>query len=126
MPRKVALFVVGVALVIACVSLGEGSPNESPPCVTIAEAQGMDSAVLSRRLRELSGETRHLHSLLIARDGCLAVEAYWPPYNRETKHYLNSATKAVLSALVGIAVHEGRAARERTGAFLSASIRNVQ
>jgi CubicO group peptidase (beta-lactamase class C family) len=36
------------------------------------------------------------------------MEAYWPPYNRETKHYLNSATKAVLSALVGIAVREGR------------------
>src|SRR5205823_9895240 len=35
-------------------------------------------------------------------------EAYWPPYRREQKHYLNSATKAVLSALVGIAVHDGK------------------
>jgi CubicO group peptidase (beta-lactamase class C family) len=68
----------------------------------------MDSAVLSRGLRDLAGETRHLHSLLIARKGCLVVEAYWPPYTRETRHYLNSATKVVLSALVGIAVHEGR------------------
>lgn len=108
MLRSVALFVAGAALVIACASPGEGSPKESLPCVTSAEAQGMDSAALSRGLLDLSGETRHLHSLLIARNRCLVVEAYWPPYNRETKHYLNSATKAVLSALVGIAVHEGR------------------
>ena len=106
MPRKLALFLIGVALVIACVCSGQGSPNDSSPCVTTAEAQGIDSAVLSRGLRQLSSETKHLHSLLIARNSCVVIEAYWPPYNRETKHYLNSATKAVLSALVGIAVHE--------------------
>jgi CubicO group peptidase (beta-lactamase class C family) len=68
----------------------------------------MDSVALSRGLRELSAETKHLHSLLIARNRCLVIEAYWPPFNRAAKHYLNSATKAVLSALVGIAVHQGR------------------
>jgi CubicO group peptidase (beta-lactamase class C family) len=107
-PRKLALFLIGVALVIACVWPGQGSSNDSSPCVTTAEAQGMDSAVLSRGLRQLSSETKHLHSLLIARNTCVIIEAYWPPYNRETRHYLNSATKAVLSALVGIAVHERR------------------
>ncbi len=66
----------------------------------------MDSAVLSRGL--LSGGTKHLHSLLIARNGCFVLEVYWPRYNRETRHYLNSATKAVFSALVGIAIHAGR------------------
>src|SRR5258708_26935433 len=108
MPRRGRLFVAGVALVFACLVPGQGSPKGRSPCVTSAEAQGMDSATLTQGLRELSGDTKHLHSLLIARNGCLVVEAYWPPYNRETKHYLNSATKAVLSALVGIAVHEGR------------------
>ena len=68
----------------------------------------MDSAILAGGLRKLSGDVSHLHSLLIARNGCLVVEAYWPPYNRESKHYLISATKAILSALVGIAVYEGR------------------
>jgi CubicO group peptidase (beta-lactamase class C family) len=68
----------------------------------------MDSEVLSRAFRELGGETRSLHSLLVVRNGCLVVEAYWAPHQRDRKHYLNSATKAVLSALVGIAVEEGR------------------
>ena len=68
----------------------------------------MDSALLARGLQEVADQTKHLHSLLIARNGCVVIEAYWPPYNRETKHHLNSATKAVLSALVGIAVQEKR------------------
>jgi CubicO group peptidase (beta-lactamase class C family) len=108
MPRHVPVFAAGVALVIACPMLGERFPKESLPCVTTPEAQGIDAAVLSRGLRELSGDSRRLHSLLIARNGCLVIEAYWPPYHRETKHYLNSATKAVLSALAGIAIHDGR------------------
>jgi CubicO group peptidase (beta-lactamase class C family) len=108
MHRNVPVFAAGVALVIACPMLGERSSKGSLPCVTSPESQGIDAAVLSRRLRELSGETKHLHSLLIARNGCLVIEAYWPPYRRDTKHYLNSATKAVLSALAGIAVHDGR------------------
>jgi CubicO group peptidase (beta-lactamase class C family) len=74
----------------------------------------MDSAVLSRGLHGLAAETKHLHSLLISRNGCLIVEAYWPPYTRERKHYLNSATKVVLSALVGIAVHDGRLREDAT------------
>ena len=108
MPRKLPLFVLGIAVVIAGPVPAKRSPKDGLPCVTSAEAQGMDSAVLARGLRELSTDVKHLHSLLIARNGCLVVEAYWPSYNRETKHYLNSATKAVLSALAGIAVHEGR------------------
>ncbi len=68
----------------------------------------MDSNVLSRELRNMGSESKGLHSLLVARNGCLVVEAYWPPHYRDQKHYLNSATKAVLSALVGIAVHGGK------------------
>ena len=68
----------------------------------------MDSGVLSAGLRQIAPETTHLHSLLILRNDCVVVEAYWTPFNRDKKHYLNSATKAVLSALVGIAVHDGR------------------
>ncbi|TMB02155.1 MAG: serine hydrolase [Deltaproteobacteria bacterium] len=76
------------------------------PCVSTPEEQGMDSSVLQRAFRDIQREGKALHSLVVVRNGCLVVEAYWPPYHREQKHYLNSATKAFLSALVGIAVHE--------------------
>jgi CubicO group peptidase (beta-lactamase class C family) len=108
MARKACLFAAAVAFVIGRPFPAESSPNETAPCVTTAEQQGMDSAVLNRGLRDLADKTSHLHSLLIARNHCVVFEAYWPPHNRETKHYLNSATKAVLSALVGIAVQRGR------------------
>ena len=76
------------------------------PCVSTPEEQGMDSSVLQRAFRDIQREGKALHSLVVVRNGCLVVEAYWPPYHREQKHYLNSATKAFLSALVGIAVHD--------------------
>ena len=98
------------AAILTCGALGQQLPkaNGPAPCVTTPEAQGMDSGVLSRGIRDLAGDTKWLHSLLAVRNGCMVVEAYWPPFDREQKHYLNSATKAVLSALVGIAVHDGK------------------
>src|SRR5579863_6169374 len=108
MSSKIALFGAGVFLATAWAFAPEAPSKPRPACFSEAEAQGMDSAVLVRGLREIADQTKHLHSLLIARNGCIVVEAYWPPYNRETKHYLNSATKAILSALVGIAVQEKR------------------
>ena len=94
----------------ACASGGstlERSASAVPtagPCVSTPEEQGMDSSVLQRAFRDIQREGKALHSLVVVRNGCLVVEAYWPPYHREQKHYLNSATKAFLSALVGIAV----------------------
>ena len=104
----VVLLIAGAVLAAAGASSAETPAKQDAPCVTTAEAQGMDSGVLSRGFRELAAETKHLHSLLVARNDCVVVEAYWSPYNRATKHYLNSITKAVLGALVGIAVREGR------------------
>src|ERR1700694_6033196 len=91
------VFIWGTASV-----LSESTSQSTAPCVSTPEEQGMDSNILSRGLRELGGSTKGLHSLLVIRNRCLVVEAYWPPYDRDKKHYLNSATKAVLSALVGI------------------------
>jgi CubicO group peptidase (beta-lactamase class C family) len=77
-------------------------------CKTTPERQGMDSRVLASAVRELAAEKAGLHAVVVVRNGCVVFESYWPPYGRERKHYLNSATKAVLSALVGIAVHDGK------------------
>ncbi len=77
------------------------------PCTSTPEAQGMDSNVLSRGFRDIGVDGKGLHSLLVSRHGCLVIEAYWPGHDRGRKHYLNSATKAVLAALVGIAVQDG-------------------
>ncbi len=100
-----ARIIVFVALVLTATSMLCESRNQ---CESTPEQQGMDSAVLSPGLREIGGQSKGLHSLIVARNGCVVLEAYWPPYSRNQKHYLNSATKSVLSALVGIAIQEGK------------------
>jgi CubicO group peptidase (beta-lactamase class C family) len=45
--------------------------------------------------------------LLIIRNGYLITEAYFYPYPKDFKHVINSCTKSVTSALVGIALREG-------------------
>src|SRR6266849_4221597 len=69
--------------------------------------RGMDSAVLAQGLEYVGSAGKELHSLLVVRDGQLLSETYWPPYQRNQKHVLNSCTKAVVSALTGIASDDG-------------------
>ncbi len=88
------------------------SPRSPAPAASVCESspeeQGIDSSLLGRAFREMGDEGRGLHSLLVLRNGCVILEAYWRPFARDKKHYLNSATKAVLSALIGIAIHDRR------------------
>jgi CubicO group peptidase (beta-lactamase class C family) len=99
---------IGCAQSRAAKESQSGPPQTSALCESTPEQRGIDSNALSRALREMGDQTKGLHSLLVFRNGCAVLEAYWPPYRRDKKHYLNSATKAVLSALIGIAVHDGR------------------
>lgn len=48
-----------------------------------------------------------LHSVLIVRDGYLLTEAYFNPYHKDTPHPIQSITKSVIGALIGIAVEQG-------------------
>jgi CubicO group peptidase (beta-lactamase class C family) len=69
--------------------------------------QAMSAARLARVFALAQRHASQLHSLLVVRNGRLVREQYWPPNQRNTKHILNSCTKAVLSTLVGIAVALG-------------------
>jgi CubicO group peptidase (beta-lactamase class C family) len=71
------------------------------------ERQGMDSEPLVRLL-EFVQETRlNLHSLLVIRHGYLVMEAYFYPFQPDLKHGLESCTKSVTAALIGVAIREG-------------------
>jgi CubicO group peptidase (beta-lactamase class C family) len=102
------ILTTSLAIALLCLASAVVSGETKKQCESTPEQQGMDSRVLNRGLRDLNTETRGLHSLIVARNGCIVLEAYWPPYDRDRKHYLNSATKSVLSALVGIAIHDGK------------------
>jgi CubicO group peptidase (beta-lactamase class C family) len=97
---------IAAAVISLAATMASGETKDQ--CESTPEQQGMDASALSRGLRDLDAQTKGLHSLLVARNGCIVLEAYWPTYERDKKHYLNSATKSFLSSLVGIALKDGK------------------
>jgi len=79
----------------------EGWRTSSP------EAQGMDSAVLDEMFKYIQESNLDIHSLLIVRNGYLVTEGYFYPYNKEYRHIINSVTKGITSAAVGLALEDG-------------------
>lgn len=80
----------------------EGWRNKTP------EEQGMDSEKLAEMVAHIQAEQLNLHSLLIVRNGYLVSEIYGHPYNAGQTHWVASVTKSVVSALVGIAIQQGK------------------
>lgn len=91
------------------------------------EAQGMDSTRLAQMLEEISSNHTGIRSVLVIRNGHLVTEAYFHPYTRNTKIQVQSITKSVIGALVGIAIRKGyiRSVNEELlGFFPNRSIEN--
>ena len=74
--------------------------------VSTPEAQGMSSQALAEALLGLRTRNIPVHSLLIARNGYLVLDAYFFPYTDREPHDVASITKSVTSMLVGIAMDE--------------------
>ncbi len=70
-------------------------------------AHGMDPEKLAEADRTLAAEYPNLESLLIVRGGDIVYERYSGSTGPDKPHNLKSATKSVLSALVGIALSTG-------------------
>ena len=70
------------------------------------EEQGMSSERLAR-LVEFGG-SNDMDSLLVTRHGRIVLEATYAPFRAGLKHRINSATKAVVSTLVAMAIRDGR------------------
>jgi CubicO group peptidase (beta-lactamase class C family) len=69
------------------------------------EEQGMDPAALAKLVE--FGTSRSFDSLLIVRHGKIVLDAYYAPYAADIPHITNSATKAVIGSLMGIASQDG-------------------
>jgi CubicO group peptidase (beta-lactamase class C family) len=75
--------------------------------ISTPEAQGVDSRKLLEMFQDIKAKGgSDLHSILIFKNGYLITESYLPPYHKETLHNVKSASKSILSALVGIALRE--------------------
>jgi CubicO group peptidase (beta-lactamase class C family) len=84
-------------------------PTEKWPRST-PEEQGINRKRwddLVRRIRQ-ENECPHLHSLLIVRNGYLVFEEYFGGFDAETVNSLQSVTKSFTSAVMGIAIDQGK------------------
>ena len=71
------------------------------------EEQGIDSGVLADMINSIQESGKSVNSITIIRNGYLVSEAYFYPYQKGLKHFMNSCTKSFVSALVGMAAGEG-------------------
>jgi CubicO group peptidase (beta-lactamase class C family) len=75
--------------------------------VAAPEEQGMDAALLQQMLDAIREQNLNIDSVVVVHNGFIVTEKYYSPYKQDTKHGLQSVTKSVVSALVGIAIQEG-------------------
>jgi len=75
--------------------------------ISTPEEQGIDSRPLLAMLREIQEQELRIDSVIVVRNGHLVMEVYLPPYEREHRHIIFSATKGISALLVGLAIEDG-------------------
>ena len=84
----------------------DGEPLEEATGHPGAHAAGLDGVRIARLIDDTeAGSYGEIYSILISKDGTLAVEEYFREIDAETVRPIYSVTKSVASALVGIALH---------------------
>ncbi|MGH7650527.1 MAG: serine hydrolase domain-containing protein [Gemmatimonadaceae bacterium] len=73
-----------------------------------AAGAGIDTATVTRLVDRIIDRTYpDMHGILVYRNGKLVIEEYFYGYNRDRPHQMRSASKSIVSALVGIAIDRG-------------------
>lgn len=72
----------------------------------LPDEQGVDSGLLLEMLQEIKRKELNIRSIIIVRFNRLVFESYIYPYNRDISHNNKSASKSIISAMVGIALRE--------------------
>jgi CubicO group peptidase (beta-lactamase class C family) len=119
---KISLGVVSgvIAISIAVVLIIHFKPDNKPKIpapdywptdvwqLSTPEEQGLDSIKLAEGLRSIQTAGYPIHSLMIVRNGYVVLDAMFYPYDGQQPHNLGSVTKSVVSALIGIAIDQGK------------------
>ncbi len=94
-----------LALLISALTASGHAPYEWP--LSRASEEGLSQEALSRLDNHVRTQLPHVRSLLIARHGRLVFENYYGDATRDGLHNIQSMTKSISSALVGIALKKG-------------------
>jgi len=71
------------------------------------ESQGILSEDLDRMVDYIDSNHVAIHSVVIYKNGTIPYEKYFDPFNKNILHNIKSTSKGIISALTGIALHEG-------------------
>jgi len=71
------------------------------------QEQGLDVEILSKMFSVIEEENISLHSVVVVRNGDIVAEKYYGIWSPDNKHTVQSVTKTIISALVGIALEDG-------------------
>lgn len=74
---------------------------------SVPEKQGMNSAELLEMNSYIKKKLPHIRSVLVVKNGYLVFDKYYQSYGKNDLLAINSATKTITSALIGIAINKG-------------------
>jgi len=113
--KKKIVFVLCFATILAAVLCMSACPNPQkkyaidslPGCDDCPSV--LDEEILAGLVQSITdGDYGKIHSLIIIHNDGLALEKYFMGWSRDMLHHCYSATKSVTSALVGIAIDQGK------------------
>src|SRR5882672_6917645 len=67
------------------------------------EKQGMNSLIFANAIKHYKQDSINIHSLLVIKNNNVVLDASFYPFKNSYVHDLASATKSIISLLIGIA-----------------------
>lgn len=81
--------------------------SEWPWEMVTPDSQGISSDDLERMVEHIESNNLAIHSIIIYKNGTIPFEEYFEPFTSDALHNIKSTSKGIISALTGIALHEG-------------------
>lgn len=104
---------IGILIVMICWNVGLAADKQPDYWPTKGwrtaspESQGVDSTLLVDMLETIWEHDYDIDSVLVIRNGYIVLDAYGFPFKADDKRHIQSCSKSVISALVGIAIDQG-------------------
>jgi len=112
MNKYVLVYITIIIFIISCFNNKNNNRQDYWPqdewWKLTPEEQGLETDYFIKMLNKIKDTNDGIHSVLIIRNGYLVLDAYFYPFNSDMQHPVYSCTKSVTSALIGIAVDQGK------------------
>ena len=106
MNKLSAWIIVTLLLLLACKKEDEDKLEYYEWEISTPSAEGLNPEMLDSAFLK-ADELDFVDAVLVIRNGKIAAERYYNGYDQWTPHNLMSVTKSFMSAITGIAFHDG-------------------